>query len=169
MATTWSIVARVNNYHMASGYSQDVGRWTRFTLEFGVVVIEPFGSDHGPIWRIYVNFGDHEVGPGATVGHAKSVPVDEFHPDGGEEITVQLPRDEISTFWTAILRTAEQHPDLKRDCLVVVEIDESNSEVISFVVVVQETMQEVTAPFLLADRREDIDAVRRSLRMGASS
>ena len=169
MATTWSIVARASSYHMASGYSQDVGRWTRFTLEPGVVVIEPFGSDHGPIWRIYVNFGDHEVGPGATVGQANSVPVDEIHPDGGEEITVQLPRDEISTFWTAILRTAEQHPDLQRDCLVVIDIDESNGEVISFVVVVQETTQEVTAPFLLADRREDIDAVRRSLRMGASS
>jgi hypothetical protein len=168
MATTWSIVARVNSYHMASGYSQDVGRWTRFTLEFGVVVIEPSGSDHGPIWRVYVNFGDHEVGPGATVGHADSVPVDESHPDGGEEITVQLPRDEIFTFWTAILRTAEQHPDLQRDCLVIIEINESDSEVISFVVVVQETMQDVTAPLLIADRREDADAVRRSLRMGAS-
>jgi hypothetical protein len=103
-----------------------------------VVVIEPFGSDHGPIWRVYVNFGDHEVGPGATVGHADSVPVDESHPDGGEEITVQLPRDEIFTFWTAILRTAEQHPDLQRDCLVIIEMNESDSEVISFVVVVQE-------------------------------
>ena len=51
MATTWSIVARVNSYHMASGYSQDVGRWTRFTLEFGVVVIEPSELEvAGVVW-----------------------------------------------------------------------------------------------------------------------
>jgi hypothetical protein len=169
MATIWGVVARVSSYHLASGYIQDVGRLTRFTLEPGVVVISPSSADHGPIWRIYVNFGDYEVGPGATVGHVNSVPVDELHPDGGEEITVQLPRDEISTFWTAILRTAEQHPDLQRDCLLAIEVNESNSEVIQFAVVVQETMQEVSVPFLQADRREDIDAVRRSLRMGASS
>jgi imidazole glycerol phosphate synthase subunit HisF len=58
---------------------------------------------------------------------------------------------------------------LQRDCLVIIEINESDSEVISFVVVVQETMQEVTAPLLVADRPEDVDAVRRSLRMGAGS
>jgi hypothetical protein len=169
MATIWGVVARVNSYHLASGYSQDVGRWTKFTLEPRVAVISPSSADHGPISRIIVNFGDHEVGPGATVGHASSVPPDDFHPDGSEEITVQLPRDEITTFWTALLRTAEQNPDLQRDCLVAIEINESNSKVIQFVVVVQETMQEVSVPFLEADRREDIDAVRRSLRMGASS
>jgi hypothetical protein len=169
MAATWSIVTRVSSYHMVSGYGEDVGRMTRFTLDPGVVVISPFGSDHGPILRIMVNFGDHEVAPGETVGHASSVPVDELHPDGGEEITVQLPRDEIFAFWTAILRTAEQHPDLQRDSLVIIEINESNSEVSRFAVVVQETLQEVTVPLLQADRREDVDAIRRSLRVGVNS
>lgn len=154
---------------MASGYSQDKGRWTRFTLEFGMVIIEPSSADHGPIRRVYVDFGDYEVGPGATVGHAISVPVDEIYPDGGEIITVQLPRDELSTFWTAILRNAEQHPDLQRDCTVIIEINESSSKVISFLVVVQETMQEVTVPSVLVGRLEDVDALRQSLRQGPNS
>jgi hypothetical protein len=141
-AITWSAdIARI-----WAGRSDSTSILTRTSL------LSPPGSDHGPISGVTVNFGDFEVGPGANCWTRQ------LGAGRRRKNYRSAPRDEISTFWTAI-RTVQ-------DSYVIIEMSENNNEVINFAVVVFETLPEIVKR---KDRREDIDSTRRRLRRAGGS
>jgi hypothetical protein len=98
---------------------------------------------HAPILLVKVQFGNHELGPGAPIGRVSP------HA-GGLMAEVFLPRDEYHFFWETV-RVGPENGFID----IAVNDDQ---EVVSFFVVVNEFFG------VNADRREPLDAIRRRLR-----
>jgi hypothetical protein len=135
---------RVLDYTMVSGYGTHGGLLTTFQLN-----TREDGADSEPAVSdtVLVQFGDHDVGPGATVGHFTD------H-ESFKSFDVRLPQEAVHTFWRAIqdFRVHNQN----EDCFLAI-VWNADNDIFDFGVVVIEDIEGAAGE----DRRGRIDAMRR--------
>jgi hypothetical protein len=151
----WVFASRVRWYEVMYGYGGNNSRDIEFDLHLddhwiSISSLEVGDTtEHGPILGVTVKFGDYQANPpGGAIGHASSVS------GGGHTIAVELPRDEVHTFWRSI-RDVQEH-------ILTISMNE-NDDVTGFGVNVAERLMVETDE----ERRERINSMLQ--RLGVTS